>query len=213
MTARCSRGINNIGRGDVSPSRLNDNKKFTPLFALRKSRVFMTPSQDDTRFIESLTRHQAALEAFCHANLANREDAREVLQATCVKLWQKAADWNPDTEFLPWAFTVAKFTILSHYRDQKRDRLVFDEDVINAMADEIEEAATAFDGRREALTKCMKKLDQRQRGLLHDHYTVSQSLREIARASGRSLSAVKMSLLRIRQQLSACIEREIRTNP
>jgi len=191
----------------------------------------MTPSQDDTRFIEALTRHQAALEAFCHANLANREDAREVLQATCVKLWQKAADWNPDTEFLcvklwqkaadwnpdteflPWAFTVARFTILSHYRDQKRDRLVFDEDVIKAMADEIEEAANAFDSRREALAKCMKKLDQRQRGLLHDHYTVSQSLREIAKASGRSLSAVKMSLLRIRQQLSACIEREIRINP
>ena len=172
----------------------------------------MTPSQDDTRFIEALTHHQAALEAFCHANLANREDAREVLQATCVKLWQKSADWNPDTEFLPWAFTVARFIILSHYRDQKRDRLVFDEDVIKAMADEIEEAANAFDSRREALAKCMRKLDQRQRGLLHDHYTVSQSLREIAKASGRSLSAVKMSLLRIRQQLSACIEREIRTN-
>jgi DNA-directed RNA polymerase specialized sigma24 family protein len=59
----------------------------------------------------------------------------------------------------------------------------------------------------------MKKLDQRQRTLLHDHYTVSRSLREIADASGRSLSAVKMTLLRIRQQLSACIEREMRTNP
>ena len=173
----------------------------------------MPPPQDDTRFIEALTRHQPALEAFCHANLAHREDAREVLQATCVKLWQKAADWDPDTEFLPWAFAVARFTILSHYRDQKRDRLVFDEDVIQAMADEIEEAATAFDNRREALAKCMKKLDQRQRALLHGHYTVSQSLREIAEESGRSLSAVKMTLLRIRQQLSACIEREMRTNP
>lgn len=172
----------------------------------------MPPPQDDTRFIEALTRHQPALEAFCHASLANREDAREVLQATCVKLWQKAADWNPETEFLPWAFTVARFTILSHYRDQKRDRLVFDEDVIQAMADEIEEAATAFDNRREALARCMKKLDQRQRRLLHDRYLVSQSLREIAEVSGRSLSAVKMTLLRIRQQLSACIEREMRTN-
>ena len=173
----------------------------------------MQPPQDETRFIEALTRHQPALEAFCHANLANREDARELLQATCVKLWQKAADWDPDTEFLPWAFTVARFTILSHYRDQKRDRLVFDEDVILAMADEIEEAATAFDDRREALARCIRKLDQRQRTLLHDHYTASLSLREIAEASGRSLSAVKMTLLRIRQQLRACIEREIRTNP
>ena len=160
-----------------------------------------------------MTRHQPALEAFCHANLANREDAREVLQATCVKLWQKAADWDPDTEFLPWAFTVARFTILSHYRDQQRDRLVFDEDVVHAMADQIEEVAIAFDDRREALGRCMKKLDQRQRALLHDHYNVSKNLREIAEASGRSLSAVKMTLLRIRQQLSACIEREMRTNP
>ena len=173
----------------------------------------MPPPQDETRFIEALTRHQPALEAFCHANLANRDEAREVLQATCVKLWQKAADWDPDTEFLPWAFTVARFTILSHYRDQKRDRLVFDEDVILAMADEIDEAATAFDNRREALAKCMEKLDQRQRALLHGHYTVGQSLREIAKTSGRSLSAVKMTLLRIRQQLSACIEREMRANP
>ncbi len=171
----------------------------------------MSP-RDETRFIEALSRNQPALEAFCHANLANRDDAREVMQATCVKLWQKAADWNPETEFLPWAFTVARFTILSHYRDQKRDRLVFDEDVIHAMTDEVEEAAVAFDGRRDALSKCMKKLDQRHRALLHDHYTVSQSLREIAEASGRSLSAVKMTLLRIRQQLSACIESEMRTN-
>lgn len=172
----------------------------------------MSPLQDETRFIEALTRHQPALEAFCHANLANREDAREVMQATCVKLWQKAADWNSDTEFLPWAFTVARFTILSHYRDQQRDRLVFDEDVVQAMADKIEEAATAFDDRCEALARCMKKLNQRQRALLHDHYTVSQSLREIAEASGRSLSAVKMTLLRIRQQLSACIELKMRTS-
>jgi RNA polymerase sigma-70 factor (ECF subfamily) len=165
---------------------------------------------DESRFIEALTRHQPALEAFCHANLANREDAREVLQATSVKLWQKAADWDPETKFLPWAFTVARFTILSHYRDQMRDRLVFDEDVVAAMADETESAAMAFDDRRDALAICMKKLKPDQAGLLHSHYIKNQSLREIAEASGRSLSAVKMNLMRLRQQLSACIEREMR---
>lgn len=168
---------------------------------------------DETRFIEALTRHQPALEAYCHANLANREEAREVLQATCVKLWQMAADWDPETEFLPWAFTVARFTTLSRYRDQKRDRLVFDEDVILAMAENTADVATAFDERREALAKCVKKLDQKQTALLHDHYTANQSLREIAEASGRGLSAVKMTLLRIRQQLSACIERQMEINP
>ena len=168
---------------------------------------------DETRFIEALTRHQPALEAYCHANLANRDDAREVLQATCVKLWQKAADWDPETEFLTWALTVARFTILSQYRDQNRDRLFFDEDVIQALAEKTEEVATAFDERREALVRCMSKLNQQQADLLHNHYTANQSLREIAEASGRGLSAVKMTLLRIRQRLSVCIEGELRTMP
>lgn len=173
----------------------------------------MAPPFDETRFIEALTRHQPALEAFCHANLANRDDAREVLQATYVKLWQKASDWNPETEFLPWAFTVARFTVLAHIRDQMRDRLVFDEDIVHAMASETEAAAAEFDERREALSHCMKKLNPEQRGLLHEHYTASRSLVDIADATRRSLSAVKMTLLRLRQQLSECIERQIRTSP
>ncbi len=83
VTTEGSRGINNTAeRSDVSPRRLNDNKNRLYYVRRKQSRVFMTSSQDDNRFIEALTRHQAALEAFCHANLANREDAREVLQAT-----------------------------------------------------------------------------------------------------------------------------------
>lgn len=104
---------------------------------------------DETRFIEALTRHQPALEAFCHAKVARHEDAREVLQATCVKLWQKAAEWDPDTPFLPWAFAAARFVALSQARDKMRDRLVFDEDVMLAMVDETEAAALSVAERRE----------------------------------------------------------------
>lgn len=171
----------------------------------------MPDSFDESRFIEALTFHQPALEAYCFANLANREDAREVLQATCVKLWEKAADWDPDTKFLPWAFAVARFTILSHYRDRSRDRLVFDEDVVAAMEDETAEAAIEYDERRDALAICLKKLKPEQADLLQSHYIGNQSLREIAVSTGRSLSAVKMNLLRLRQRLSTCIDREMKT--
>ena len=167
---------------------------------------------DDIRFIEALTRYQPTLEAYCHANLANEEDAVEVLQATCVKLWEKAADWDPDTAFLPWAFAVARFTILAHYRDRKRDRLIFDEDVVQAMVQQSEESSANFEDRREALAVCVKKLTEKQVALLQAYYTANQTLREIAEASGRSLSAVKMTLLRIRKQLATCIERQMRAN-
>jgi len=166
---------------------------------------------DETRFIEALTRHQPALEAFCHAQVARREDAREVLQATCVKLWQKAAEWNPDTSFLPWAFAVARFVALSHLRDKMRDRLVLDEDVVLAMADETNAAAAGYSERREALDECLKRLQPEQRGVLDAHYLEGRSVSEIARAKGRGESAIKMTLLRMRLFLRQCIEQRLGT--
>lgn len=169
------------------------------------------PDFDHARFITALTRHQPALEAFCHAQLANRHDAQEALQVACVKLWEKAADWDPNTEFLPWAFTVTRFTILAHRRDQMRERLVFDEDVVLAMAQEIETTASEFDDRREALGECMQKLKPEHRGILHEHYLVGRTLREIASEAQRSESAVKMTLVRLRQQLGECIQNQLHT--
>ncbi len=164
----------------------------------------------DTKFIEALTRHQPALEAFCHAQLTQRQDAQEVLQATCVKLWEKSREWDPQTEFLPWAFAVARFTVLSHIRDRMRDRLVFDEDVVLAMADETESAAANFEDRREALGACIQKLKLEQREILHEHYISGRTVRDLSNAMNRSESAVKMILLRVREQLSDCIERQLR---
>jgi RNA polymerase sigma-70 factor (ECF subfamily) len=171
------------------------------------------PDFDQTRFIAALTRHQPALEAFCHAQLANRQDAREALQAACVKLWEKAAEWNPDTDFLPWAFAVARFTVLSLIRDRMRDRLVFDEEVVLAMAQDTEIAAAEFEERREALARCMHKLKPEQRGILNAHYLTGRTIREIATTMQRSESAVKMTLLRLREQLSACIQRSLYPAP
>jgi len=167
------------------------------------------PDFDQARFIAALTRYQPALEAFCHALLANRQDAQEALQETSVKLWEKAAEWDAATEFLPWAFAVARFTVLSHIRDRMRDRLVFDEDVVLAMAQETEVAAAEFEERREALGNCMRKLKAEQRGILHAHYLTGRTVREIATATQRSESAVKMTLLRLREQLSQCIQRQL----
>jgi RNA polymerase sigma-70 factor, ECF subfamily len=171
----------------------------------------MASTFDETRFIQALTQHQPALEAFCHAQVARREDAREVLQATCVKLWQKAADWNPDTKFLPWAFTVARFVALSHIRDRMRDRLVLDEDLVLAMAEETEAISETFEDRREALEHCVKRVKPDQRKMLHAHYLEGRTVRDIAHSEGRGESAIKMTLLRLRQLLSQCIEQQLRT--
>ncbi|MCU0791733.1 MAG: sigma-70 family RNA polymerase sigma factor [Opitutaceae bacterium] len=164
----------------------------------------------DSRFIEALTRHQPVLEAFCHAQLANRADARDVLQETNLKLWEKSASWDPETSFLPWAFAVARFTILSHVRDRMRERVVFDSDVVEIMAGECERAAAELPPRQEALGQCLQKLEPPHRSLLRDHYVSGHSLRDLATSLGRTEGALKMTMMRLRQQLGVCIDRNLK---
>lgn len=168
----------------------------------------MTSRPPQNGFIEALTRHQPALEAFCRIHVARREDVAEVLQAACVRLWEKSADWDAGTDFLPWAFTVTRFVILSHIRDQMRDRLVLDEEVVLAMSADSPEAAAGYDRRRERLDHCLGKLGAEQRALLSSHYLEGRSLASLAESAGRSRSALKMQLLRLRAQLAECVGRQ-----
>ena len=91
-----------------------------------------------------------------------------------------------------------------------RDRLVFDEDVVLAMATDAELAAGQFEDRREALGACLQKVKSDQRELLQEHYVAGRSIRELSASAARSESAVKMILLRLREQLSDCIDRQLR---
>lgn len=168
------------------------------------------PHVPDSRFIEALTRHQPVLAAFCHAQLANRADAGDVLQETNLKLWEKSASWDPETSFLPWAYAVARFTVLSHVRDRMREKLVFDSDVVELMGTDCENAASDLPVRQEALGRCLQKLDAAQRALLRDHYVGGRSLRDLASAQGRTEGSLKMSIMRLRQQLGSCIGRNLK---
>lgn len=169
------------------------------------------PERPGPRFIEALLGSQAVLGAYLHARVANRADASDILQETNLKLWQKANSWSPDTPFLPWAFAVARFTLLSHFRDRGRDRLVFDPDVVEAMEDECKSAALEVPVRQEALGQCLGNLSESQRILLREHYYAGRPLRELAHRFGKTEASIKMTLFRLRQRLSTCISVRLRS--
>ena len=63
--------------------------------------------------VRLLTRHQEGLFRYIFALLPHEEDARDVLQETCVALCRKFADYDPDKPFLAWAFRFACFYLVS----------------------------------------------------------------------------------------------------
>ena len=167
------------------------------------------PQPPDDAFVQALTECQVALRGYCEAALGHGEDAKDAWQRTNVALWRKAADWQRGTRFLSWALAVARFEVLAVIRDRQRERLLFDSDVAEMMADEAVHHAEALPARREALSICIEKLAPRPREVLTAHYLADSRLSDIAAAQGMGLSAVKVLLLRVRRALAECIGRQL----
>ncbi len=161
--------------------------------------------QPNEAFIRALTESQSAIRGYCHASLGQSDEAKEALQRTSITLWRKCGDWDPATDFMRWAISVAKFEVLGVVRDRNRQhaRFVFDPDVVELMS---EEAAHTISPKAEALESCLGKLSDTNREALAAHYVHGHSIQEISASCGKGASAVKVMLLRLRGKLRECIE-------
>ena len=159
-------------------------------------------------FIRALTEAQSALRGYCHAALGQGDESKEAVQRTNITLWKKCGEWDPTSDFLAWAITVARFEVLGVVRDRQRReaRFVFDPDVVELMADESGRSATVNPIRAEALDHCLEKLSASNRTLLNSYYVQGHTLGEISDAQGKGVGALKILLFRIRAKLRECID-------
>lgn len=159
-------------------------------------------------FIRCLTDHQNRLFVYLVSLLSDVHEAKNVLQETNLELWRKSAEFVEGTDFGAWSRRVAHFKVLAHLRDKKRDRLLFDEELLDQIASrsepiEDDEAAHL------ALRQCLAALPDALRLLISRRYSGGQSIREIARRVGKSEAATKVALSRIRKQLMHCVEKRL----
>lgn len=164
---------------------------------------------ESEQFIQALTASQNSLYGYILSLLPDRAAAEDVLQEVNLTAWQKRGDFSAGTSFVAWASKIAYFHVLSHRRKMSRDRLVFDDDVLDYLAERQVERAEAVDPRAMVLKRCLEKLPENQRTLVEQRYAPGGSVQEIAAAAGRNAGAVSQSLYRIREALLKCVEQTI----
>jgi RNA polymerase sigma-70 factor (ECF subfamily) len=157
-------------------------------------------------FVQHLTGCQTRLYAYILMLLPNHDDAADVLQETNLVLWRKADEFTEGTEFGAWACRIAHFQVLAWFRDAKRDRLVFDPELLGLMASQACTLSAEMDDRRRVLRMCMTRLTEREREMLGRRYDLGRSVKEIATELGQSPGAVATSLYRIRNELLLCVQ-------
>ena len=105
-----------------------------------------------------------------------------------------------------WACVIARFKSLSWQRDRSRERLVFRESVIDALADAAAESLDRHEDQRRAVEQCLQKLPETQRRLVLSVYTPGQSIAEIARDTGQKARRLYSTLNSLRSLLQDCVE-------
>ncbi len=135
--------------------------------------------------------------------------ARDVLQETNLVLCREMDRYDPERSFLPWARTVAYYQVLSWRKKQVRERLVFDDGLLEDVVATLKENPSFSHNQLDALERCLSKLPERMRKLVGARYKDRLSVNDLAATSGRSANAISASLYRIRQLLGACIEEAV----
>lgn len=165
--------------------------------------------QRHTQFLRLFAEHEPALRTYIRSLLPSRGDAVEVVQEVAVVLWRKFAEFDGSRDFRKWAFGVARFEVLAYLRDVVRDRHVFDEALVNRLADDAATAEPRHDAQREALEACLQKLKPAQRELVLCAYATGTRMDQLAAQRGQTAMSLYKMLHRIRQALLECVRRKL----
>lgn len=166
-------------------------------------------AEPDKEFVYQLTDWQNRLFGYLVTLLTNPHDARDVLQETNLVLWRKVGDFQTGTDFGAWARRCAYYQALAFLRDRKRDRHIFDDDVLAMLANEDTSDAWDDNERRLALRDCLACLSDKHRQLIDRRYREEIPIRQLAVDHGKNESALKMAMMRIRESLRQCIQSKL----
>jgi RNA polymerase sigma-70 factor (ECF subfamily) len=171
--------------------------------------VMETDSHQETegrkRLMMLMTRHQRQIFSYIYTMVPRRHDAEDLLQETSLIVCEKFHEFREGTDFVAWACQIAYWRVRYSRQKFARSKVIFDQDIIDAVAQTAGEMVRELDDRHEALSHCLQKLPLRDRDLVLTRYEPGNGVEAAARRSGRSMDAAYKALTRIRKLLFDCV--------
>jgi len=160
-------------------------------------------------FVRLLNESHRRLLGYLRSLLGNRHDAEDVLQRASMVMWRRFEMFEPGTDFMAWASTVAFYEAKNFQRVAARSRVRFDDDLLNTLAAERLDDLRYLDERFDALEHCVGKLDAANRKLVEAVYGEDADIVALAAQLGRAPQTLYNRLNVIRHALADCVERRL----
>lgn len=153
-----------------------------------------------------LKKIQSNLFGFIFSLVRHKQDAEDLLQKTNVILCEKQDTFDPDLgSFQSWAFKIAKYQVMAHRTKKYRSKVSFSNELTENLAQEYVDNITPY-LKKEALSRCYKKLPEHMQSIAQLRFKQSLSLQEISESTDRPIGSVSATLHRIRENLMKCIK-------
>ena len=164
-------------------------------------------------FIRELTAHQSQLRSFVGYLLGGRVDgAEDLTQEVNLLLWQKHKLYEPGTNFRAWAFAMARYVVMGHQRRMRKSgTLIFDQDLIDRLAEEWQAEPEHHERKIAALECCFEKLSDADQDLIRIRYKGHGELKQMADHTETAAGNLRLRLFRLRAAIKRCIETELET--
>lgn len=156
-----------------------------------------------------LIEQESAVKVFVRRLVPTWHDVEEVVQQTSLIAWKKFEELDNHDRFGGWLMTIARYEALKYRRSLARSPLVFSEQLAEQLAD----AAGSIDApdadRRQALERCLLKLDQTRRELILKVHQPGFTIRQYAQQQSRPEQRIYKSVQRLRQKLLDCVKQTL----
>ena len=161
--------------------------------------------------------HQARVRTYIGRYVGARDAVDDLAQEAFLAAFRCLGTYRDEHGFALWLLGIARHRALNFLRAE-RHRRARDGDAWAAQIAEWQAAAAAADAQelerreqeRAALLCCLAELPERSAALVRDHYLDGVPQKELSSLLGISDGALRMTILRVRDRLRACIEQRVK---
>ena len=161
------------------------------------------------QIVRLLSAHQEPLYRYVFTLLPHEQDAKDVVQETCVALCRKFEEYDASKPFLPWAFRFAYLEVLKHRQRRRRAAVCLSNDVVKLLAQERQQQQEVLEARLQALEECLRHLSTQDFLLIRERYHSALSIERLAERVEMSHRTLFRNLERVRRVLFDCITRRL----
>ena len=164
-----------------------------------------------SNFAKLVSEHQARLRVFIRVLGVKPDAVDDIAQDAFVIAYQRRHLLEDPEDAGPWLRTIARNLVRNELRKSaRRSRIVNAQLTEVALADSSQVLTENWsDQWLEALKHCVEQLPDKSRALVDGHYQKNLNSIQLAQDQGKTSTAVRQSLSRLRRALRTCVEKRL----